>query len=147
MALMVIVAGTGADFEQKIASWNQGRFLTGSVSKEQQYLGEDGPVTYGIDSAVWEHFDIPVIYSDHLKPLDTFRHLMVDDRTTRPDGALGLSPFGSFKIDLSPFAGFADTRAGDGLEDAVEVALVMQVSSQRVAPLSHDVVSSCGPAH
>ena len=144
MALVVITNDSSADAVQTLAALNQGRFLTGRAPAEQGYLGEAGLVRYQLDDPRWERFDVPLIYSSHLTPIDTFRQLILQDPDTRPDGALGLSAFGSFTVDMGPLEDMAASAVGDGMENAVEIALVMQVSTRDIVPLASDVVASCG---
>ncbi|AKF03566.1 hypothetical protein [Sandaracinus amylolyticus] len=146
MALFVVRPGGVTDTEDLN---DERRFLTGRASVTQPFAETSGPVTYTLGNAIWQQFQIPVLYGSYTGALSTFvQRAITSGAAELPEGAVGLSPFGSMEIDFQGLQQLRSGALGDGITtpgtEATEIVLVMQIDSRSTAaPLSW--VPQCAP--
>ncbi|UJR83960.1 hypothetical protein [Sandaracinus amylolyticus] len=146
MALFVVRPGGVTDTDDLN---DERRFLTGRASVTQPFAETSGPVTYTLGNAIWQQFQVPVLYGSYTGALSTFvQRAITSGAAELPEGAVGLSPFGSMEIDFQGLTSLRDGALGDGITtqgtEATEIVLVMQIDSRSTAtPLAW--IPQCAP--
>lgn len=103
---------------------NYERFVVIQANTSQSFAAPEGPRVYELQNAIFDTFNADLLYGVKDTAINVFR---THASATRP---VGLSPFGTFRIDFSAL----DTMpAPTGLdEEASEMVLVMELDSRQV---------------